>query len=482
MGVDFAIGPLATTSELQGKREIISYSSNKTASYVSNIFLGSGFDSPEKNLDGSIKLEKRYCELPVEKIPAIDLQRRDLCTVAEQIEQDIKNHIEVRLQLFLLQIMLLFESKIKVDKFRTQAQAGDKNKVPNISPLAPTEAHASTLPNLIAVTEEEYNNSYLTDEIDLTPRVFAKKTSYFEQANITHKLPSFVNDVDSDIDFRTVELDKFCLKFREQSVDLLNFVSTNSTMTPKSAFQNFMVRLHRKIEKISYDKQIHKQRVLNYYKQVVESYLRQNDDPNFIKRLMFDHDLDLPSIAKTLRQKIQYELLLLNKIGEIEAASHLCKEGVNCLLSLSTLNGRLDLLHNKVSDLSKTVEEYHVKGLTIPVIVQAAQTIINSDPTLAWVNLPLPSNFTNLVKTEILKTTGKKRIENVGAIGLKILWSVTMNHHAGNPKLATFLCFNTQKALQLMRESSTLGRNVRACLRDENIKRLLNEFGQILNS
>lgn len=486
--MDITIGPPATQNDLQDARNIIPYSSNRTASYVSNIFLGSGFNSPDRNTDNSIKLELQFCASPVENISAIgNYENCDLNLVATWLQQDIKNHIEMRLQLFLLQIMSLFQSKVKVHKFRTQAQAGDKNKVANLNTLKPTEAHAGTLPNLIGYMEEEEENTFYSDNIELKPRVFAKTTSFYNQANITHKLPSFVNDVDSDIDYRSTELENLCETFREQSVKILNKASTDSKMSPQLAFRNFMMRLYNKIQKLHPKSSSHHQWVLSYYGEVVVSYLNQNEDPNFIKRLMFDPDLDLPAIAHALRQKIQYELMLLNKIAEIQAACALIlngtqqyEEAMNCVLTLGSDDGRLALLQNN-TNLSETQEGYHAIALRIPSIREAAKNIIESDPHLAWAGLPVPINFANLVKQELLTYTRKKRIKEVNVIALRILWTMAKTLQTGNKNLAVFLCFSPQTALKFMIESPALGRNVRACLKDENIKRLLVEFMLLLN-
>jgi hypothetical protein len=494
MSFDLTIGPYATQKDLEDGRKIIPYSSNKTASYVSNIFLGSGFKSPERNKDGSIKLEKGFCAKPVETISVNENYGDcDLCLVANWIQQDIQNHIEVRLQLFLIQIMFLFQSRIKVHKFRTQAQAGDKNKSGSVNTLKPTEAHAGTLPNLIANTEEEEKASYYTDEIELKPRVFAKHTSYYDQANITHKLPSFVNDVDSDIDFRKIELEHMCDTFREQSVNILNLVSTDPQMTPERAFRNFMVRLKTKIEKIFPGSPPHRQWVLSYYDEVVITYLKKNDDPAFIKSLMFDPTVAFPFIAHSLRQKMQYELLLLNKIAEIENAcssilngTHFYKESIKCILTLGTDNGRLALLQSKTRGLTNIQEGYFKVGLQIPAIIEAAKRIIFNDPTLGWVD-SFPNweffdrkNFNNLVCKEI-SISKQKKFKEVNLIALRILWNTAQENLPKNPKLAIFLCITTEQVLQIMKEHPTLARNVKDCLGQEDVKRLLSEFTLLLD-
>lgn len=495
MSVDLTIGPYATPDDVHSTRKIIPYSSNKTASYVSNIFLGSGFHSSERNRDGTVRLEKNYCGLRVEDILANEYTvNPDLCWVANQIKQDIQNHIEIRLQLFLMQIMLLFQSKIKVHQFHTQAQAGDKNKTSYTNTLKPTEVHAGTLPNLIANTEEEVDLSYYTDQTELKPRVFAKDTSFYEQANITHKLPCFVNDVDSNIDFRKTELENLCDTFREQSVNILNRVSTDAKMTPQNAFHNFMKRLYEKVKKIQPESIPEHKWVLYYYSEVIGSYLKQNEDPNFIKKLMFDQNLDFPLIAHALRQKFQYELLLLKKISEIQIAcedilkgTQNYEEAIRCLLAIGTDSGRITLLKERTSHLKDTQEKYCRDALKISTIAETANRIICNDLALAWVDFHPHQielldliDFEDLIKKELIKKTGKKTIKNINVIALRILWIIAKKLQIGNVKMATFLCCSSEEALTYMKNHNKLSRNVESCLKKDGVKKLLGEFTQLL--
>jgi hypothetical protein len=249
------------------------------------------------------------------------------------------------------------------------------------------------------------------------------------------------------------------------------------------------MRLHKKIEKLSSPKALpHNKLVLNYYDDVVKSYLTQNADPNFIKRLMFDHDLDFPLFAQVLRQKIQYELILLNKINEIQEACGNHLEGIQnydetilCILILGTDNGRLAILQNK-TNLSETQEKYYNMILDLPAVDAAAKRIINADLALGWTERAAPNDFKELVKREISNALGgQKRVQGIDVIALRVLWAIAKRLQNGNPKLQTFLCAPSEKALQLMKNFPVLGRNVRICLKDENVKRLLGEFLLLLN-
>lgn len=478
--INFTIGPYATPEDMLRDRHIIPYSSNKTASYVSNLFLGYGLAALIKKE----KLDAQFCPLPVEIIQAkpqvTDLSMNKIITL---IKKDIKNHIEVRLQLFLLQIVAVYQSKITLKKFHTQDQAGDKIKVVG-NWLEPTEAHAGTLPNLIGVTEDEESASYLTDNINVSPRIFAKGTSYYHQANITHKLPRLVNEVDSDIDFRTTELEQMTSSFRDHSIKILNLSSQDNQMTPQIAFRNFLLRLHGKIRNLYYLNGIEKQTVLIYYNKVVESYLRQNASPDFIKRLMFDPRLEFPVIAQNLRQKIQFELNLIDKITEIKIACDRFLNGtqhyddaIRTILLLSTNEGRFGHLYPKISNLTSTQEKYYKTGLELAPIINAAEMIIAHDPFLNRED-PLPEHFIRLVYTQISEKENKK-IKQAQLIALNILYTTAKKSQNGNARLSSFLCFSIDDAMNLMK-SATIRRNVKSCLTDPAVQKLLVEFNNLI--
>ncbi len=302
-------------------REILPYSNNETASYIPNNFLDTG----------AFSLPKTLCSHSVESLSADFLKKYNqtkssakLLNTAIKISEHIKNHVESRLQLFLYLLLIVFKTECTFEKFTTQSQAGVKIKKEKQKkdPSELVEAHAATLPNLQYVS----NQALSADDLkitDLKPRVLAPHTSYYNDCNMTHKLPRFVNDVDSLID-KNISI-PFFDDFRHFCLKIVNDMARSKNSGLRKGFLNFLTNFEIVIDKaITQWGELYQKIVLGCYKEVVHSYVIGVSQSIFWKTMNYmvrsnieDPEADL--IPVRLQNRISIELSCLDKIAKIKA-------------------------------------------------------------------------------------------------------------------------------------------------------------------
>lgn len=158
----------------------------------------------------------------------------------KQLKDDIKDHVERRIQLFFQQILLTWKSNKEFEIAETDLQIGSGAKNKN-APRAQTEearscyaaAHSSTITNLkFKMGAGDGQLAY--------PSASQLRSTW----NITVLLPSEVNYVDSLLDGTTKSL-----KLRNTALKILNEIAIPNTLSnPKAALQEFLAAMRIQIQ------------------------------------------------------------------------------------------------------------------------------------------------------------------------------------------------------------------------------------------
>lgn len=195
---------------------------NETASYVPSYFFVQA-DPPKSNY-----------HLPVSQLRKI--QYREIMNELDAInklENDIKDHVETKIQLFFYQLELVSGLGLKFFQDRAFYQAGVTNSKEADQPNLPTdfeavEAHCATLVTLLACDPLTYESSFVSND-NAIERVFFADNTYFGRAwsSMTVTLPSCVNTLDSNFECLHKDTKKYVnITFREVCIEILNLVST----------------------------------------------------------------------------------------------------------------------------------------------------------------------------------------------------------------------------------------------------------------
>lgn len=248
-----------------GRKTTSSYEGNETPSYVPTCLLKGG----EENL-----------KLPTHRI--LSLSRVSLAGV-QGLKTDIKNHVEMRLQLFFHQLLLSYKSGLEYSYRFTDRQVGSGN-------IDYAAAHSSTLPSLSSAQ-------------DGTEVAFCKGSGFYDAQNATVLLPKVVNDIDSRIDRHNGKLG-VKVALRESSIEILNQVAQlDGEMDPKKGWELFIREFlflvgrathlrSARIKEASKAPEIARLQqelfILKCYREVADSYLSHlANDEAFIERLCF---------------------------------------------------------------------------------------------------------------------------------------------------------------------------------------------------
>jgi hypothetical protein len=246
-------------------RSKFKFSANNTASYIPSCLLNS------RDLRG-----------PVEKI----CDYRPVCVeLIQDLVSDIDNHVEMRLQLFLLQLLLSYRTGIIHESCQTDQQVGSGT-------IDYHATHASTLPALKSCKDKQ------------EPVRFLKGSYFYDAQNATILLPEVVNGIDSRIDRFNRKL-KVKEALRKIALRILNQVSDGSRC-PFAGLHEFIKQFlclvnqgltlcHNELKGAS--KMPHKERlkqeqlILGRYKKIALSYLNQEE--TIIKQFCFAFSLEI---------------------------------------------------------------------------------------------------------------------------------------------------------------------------------------------
>ncbi len=352
-------------------REKFPYADNQTASYVPNLFLGHGKPS----------LPKALAAFPVEDNLYIPKPDTPLLPLTKKLKDDIQNAVETRFQLFSTLLAAVHRANLIFKKAPTDGQAGQK-KGNKIKGLALAEAHAATVPTLYYTTKEEERSSMEDPDHKLKLFVFDKDN---RNRNLTHKLPTYVNECDTRIDEKTKLKDMAFDNFRAHSITILNYCS-NDGVTPQKCMVIFLTRFiqvtNAVIEKKEAEQEpsTHKIEVLQYYREVAEKYLAKRNDLTFWKRLFFSTtpgDINFDTLQGDIFARIRFNAKMYEKYESIKTA---CKDLI-CLERQVTTVQNLDtivkcLLHSYFAANGTTAEIEgsldEITGANSPLILRYA--------------------------------------------------------------------------------------------------------------
>lgn len=437
--------------EAKSKREILPYSDNATASYIPNVFLGSGnlaISDKERSVSVEILSALFLKSYSQTKNPAALLNR------AIKIEDDIKNHVESRLQIFLGQLIVVFKTECTFEMFSTQSQAGVKVKKEKQQkdPSELVEAHASTLPSMQYISNTQMQNGDLLIS-QIKPRLLALHTSFYNSWNMTHKLPRFVNDVDSLID-KNISV-PFFGNFRNFCLKILNDMARTRNVGIRHAFSNFLNNLEQIIDKaLSQSTLIYQTTVLNWYKAVVHSYVEGVDQSVFWQRLGGTPDLEKDNIPLQIQNRISTELNCLDRIARIKKR---CGSAQNIDSMVKTIVVKTALTDKRSSLIEEAIQKSNtaISSTNLSYVQQCCldpdirQTVIDylnnfADDTEFQKQISNPTKlpFAQTIKDFLKKPSkgspnGKKTIQNLDYICLKVLQEI---HSAKDSPLKQKIC------------------------------------------
>lgn len=431
------------------RREIIPYSDNETPSYIPNFYLGNG----ELSLDITLASAKVENMIVYKAIDGPD----DLLKLAVTLKEDIKNHIETRLQLFHVQTLVAYRTQLAFGKFNTKAQAGikKKEKQENESPSKLVEAHPSTLPNLQYVDQKDLQADYI-DIFQLKPKILGLLTSFYKNNNVTHKLPLFVNEVDSLID-KNSKLPYF-ENFRLFCIELLKNLAEQNGRPLQKGFYNFLLNLHQILLVASQAIiPIYKKQVIDFYLEVVRAYLQKTHTPDFWKALLFSRNLqdqelekEMPAFPLYLQKKLSLEISCCQKIDAISQCAHQIvgvPQHFNYLIKhvIIQLSSVKDPFFKAVSEIDEnypnstdTIKEYAIMSSQDPKVIGAVHAFFNSFQDTESLKNELSKNLKQHPIAQIIKQSviqGKTRINNLDHILIRVL--LNLGKSRNTPSRAT---------------------------------------------
>lgn len=193
----------------------------------------------------SIQLQKKVEQLVVK--PPINPQ------LIVELKEDLKNHVEGRIQLFLQQMLFIYKRQLSLEVYkRADLQIG---QIPSKGVQEPpyVAAHSSTLP-ILRLAQSESGDTFTS---------LAHNTSFYYAWNTTVYLPLLANQIDSVIDG----------SLRDPATAILNQVSLGKC-SPEKGLSVFLTLLLRNIESQKKSSYCPEQEILlSTYSQVVDNYL-----------------------------------------------------------------------------------------------------------------------------------------------------------------------------------------------------------------
>jgi hypothetical protein len=187
----------------------------------------------------------------------IDAPKTDLALL-KILETDIEDHFEVRIQLFVQQMLLVYNTQRYFLEVKADMQVGKPGKSDDKGGKYAC-AHPSTIPCIVAVDEEGV--------------IAFGRHSYFNHTwNATDYLPESVNKADSALDFQTKIGE---LTFRDRCISTINLVASNS-ITPKTGLEFFLKDAKKYLSAIPQRKGDEERSYsVNKYKSVVKDYRKR---------------------------------------------------------------------------------------------------------------------------------------------------------------------------------------------------------------
>lgn len=256
--------------------------------------------------------------------------------VAQKYSPTIQEHFTRRVDLFLMQLVGCYGTRLHFEVGPTQHQAesskslyvefnGTKQKVCKRGPKQATHnaAHSSTFPCLVAYDQEKWNAHKNGGTAKPKGIYFLQNSDLYKGTNSTCNLPRFVNDADIAVDGATHQS-----PFSNNALEVINQVSQGS-ITLYEAMKGFLESLEIEIrgkKRIAQDPGV-KASLQVYYDEVKALSQEFESNPNewiFTKiDLLIDHEETtnrmraamLKIRSEAIRQNMRSQTELMNKIN-----------------------------------------------------------------------------------------------------------------------------------------------------------------------
>ncbi len=368
----------------------IKYSHCNAPSYVPNAFLHLHEDNKRyARNDGSNPFKK-----PVEMVMYKRVVNLELIV---QIKNDIQNHKELGLQLFLIQLIFSNQTGLNF-KFCDKAldQQGNPSCKYTISKNHYDDeryacAHSSLLPCLRLEQGEENESSV----------VLGYKTDFYDTWNATTFLPECVNTQDTKLD-RTTKIEGKSL--RKYATDLLNDCSSGK-ITPKQGFIAYLQRTIQTINEMT-SKNASESTIQGYYLQVVSSYnAKINNRLTFFKHLCFNYKERQGDAAIVANLQEEMHRLFVAQMREMQPANPpvIIQEPLIPIVDLRNKIKSLNTSFNKRILLTKTKKDYIKICYTDEEIKSILKKYLYETPN----NILLENDIKGILKVKTHKTIDK---------------------------------------------------------------------------
>lgn len=284
--------------DIDNGRDKLPLEENETPSYIPGIFLNTNSIAS-----------------PVHKIT----ENRPITTDnRKKLAIAIQSLFDLRVQLFLQQLLLVYNTNLRLKPFKAKHQAGISSPIRNpsctekIYPLV--EAHAATLPFLLAVPK---NRQFKIS----APAKFCWDSTAYKEWNTTVTLPDFVNNVDTLLQDRKRYLNLQYSSLKSLTADLLSGVAQNE-ITLYKAFFRYLKFYETAISILQTEEQRSSEEkwALRQYQRRCSLHLAPDRTKTLNRMLFLPEDASLEQItivAENLQRRTAFEIRLNEKIGTI---------------------------------------------------------------------------------------------------------------------------------------------------------------------
>ncbi len=387
----------------------------------------------------------------------------------------------MRLQLFCLQLALVHKTGLVFNHHKTKAQAGIKNKSSpqknNNSKLH--ELHASTLPNLKFISPETAQSEKI-DVFKMDIYVFGLDTPSYMNFNATHKLPRFVNGIDSNIDKNTPI--PFFDHFRQFCVKLLNDSSQGSGI--EKGFRCFLHNLGQTIGVIK-SRTLSKYAitVLDWYNDVVQSYLSRID---LVFNAFFRADVkNIETVCTRLQGNFQREVDISRKLGKRLENNHLIRCAMIALVGLNATSKMIEEYtldaRNSAGYTSSGIITHTISVIQKPEVVAEGRRLLGTVQEIKDVK-QAHKQFIGFIKGHLAKGTHHPEYIAIRALQ-KISEQETDGRHLS--KFYSFFCISPGKVQALLQErqpTSVFHQTLTEMRADVRFKQTVTDIAQLLDA
>jgi hypothetical protein len=398
------------------------YSSNLAPAYVPSALIYT--DDLKPAADSLLILALKTHGLAVElllKKPPVSL------ALLKELEEDIANHFEYRIQTFHQQLLLIYRTGLQFGSYyKADIQIGDTDDSKSFASQTEPRgsyaaAHSSTLPCLRLFNPQGGNQSI----------VFANGSSFYRTWNATVYLPEAVNIIDSALDKTSKNLNEEHT-FRYLSIGLLNTASRGD-LTVKQGLTYFLTNALNYVQKLQKIKTSEEDRwILATYEKVTKCYRESlSQDDRLLRALCFHSSPEL-EIAQTETQSSMHDLLAREMNAQRPApAVWVLPAGQNPARFKATIEAFFSDKFPNGELSSKTAEEYVKTCLTVETVQSAVFQYLGAATDEAL----LLEDLTRVLQIKTQKTIHKVQL-STGALRIhgEALQAICKQYNKKEPK------------------------------------------------